>query len=66
MNAFRHAFALIFACTFCSGCLFAQNIADTTKKDTLVIVGVGDVMMGTIIPSRIYLGSAEKFATNTK
>ena len=40
--------------------LSAQN--DSIKKsrgDTLVIVGVGDVMLGTIIPSREFLPSGE-------
>jgi poly-gamma-glutamate capsule biosynthesis protein CapA/YwtB (metallophosphatase superfamily) len=49
--------------------LYAQNSSDSTSHDTLVIVGVGDVMLGTIIPSRVYLPAGEdcsKEFTNVK
>jgi hypothetical protein len=60
---------LIFVFIFFQSLIFAQNISDSTSKDTLVIVGVGDVMLGTIIPSRTYLPAGEdcsKEFTNVK
>jgi len=59
MIRFLFAFALLFIITGSQNFLSAQIPADSLSKDTLVIVGVGDVMMGTIIPSRIYLPKGE-------
>jgi hypothetical protein len=42
---------------------YSQNIADTVGKknisDTLIVVGVGDIMLGTILPSRASLPKNE-------
>ncbi len=65
-------FIVLFSFSFCANIINVSAQTDSIKKpgrDTLVIVGVGDVMMGTIIPSREFLPAGEdcsKEFTNVK
>ncbi len=69
MNRFVYPFIISAFLIFLPSLLPAQNPVDSTSQDTLVIVGVGDVMLGTIIPTRVYLPAGEdcsKEFTNVK
>ena len=69
MHRFHPLIVFLIVITIFPSFLFAQNPSDSTSHDTLVIVGVGDVMLGTIISSRIYLPAGEdcsKEFTNVK
>jgi poly-gamma-glutamate capsule biosynthesis protein CapA/YwtB (metallophosphatase superfamily) len=59
MHRYASSFFIVIVLIFLSTLLCAQKPSDSTSKDTLVIVGVGDVMLGTIIPSRTYLPTGE-------